>query len=1648
MGDPVSETNILYAGAQYHNSETPIWASALTGISTVGPNLQVSSITLPSNGALIMDNTTPNSAVIIFDRPVEDLLNTPSLIKMNTNVIPGGNAANISITNATQTFYDDLALGNLLVYGENSITNPNGLIGSIGQYQNQTALAINSPSVYTSSIWISSINGQVYGVGTVGANIEVSTLQVNPLGFMRLNADGTSTSVITAGLFFQYTPDIGATYNPAIKLTANNTNGALGVSSIENISLTLVDAIEGIKYNTLALGDLLVYGTNNPKASTVGQVALMRQYSTTTDLEVVTTGLHTENLIASTVNGYQFPGGAVVPTNIQISTMQVNANGSILLSAVGASTAAIRFDKAAVLQPTVDFSIETLVSRSQAGLSTVSEVLALTRTSGIPTLVTRFEQLALGELLVYGRSNPITSTIGQVGRLTEWQSGSTDLLCITSAFRTESTITSTLAVNTAYISTLYVSSIVDFVVNVSTINASTVVSSNVTASIFNASSIKFDGSLGGIDLGIGSFAGAFAGQFASEVLTMSMAGAALATGVIGLIVPRTTNNINIPGQPSTFQTVNLQTQLQYSTLGVATSTFYRFVSSSDGLNGTVTPGQEYIVSSIIAPGTTCIRSFSDPINLANDSTFTSTVQSFGYWIPVPNQSQFSTVGGDFVVRSTLTAYRLNVSTSATVLGGFQAGNITSQGVVAATTNITAGGNVNAFGTGTFTSGLATGGLISGASLFIPGSGGATISSFVSTYQVYAFDINADITDIGIANIGTTNTQNLNVVVIQGNTAFISTFFVSSINGLPYSPGGGGGGTLGLFSTVIVSSLTTTSSLTVTGNTNIPNLTAGSTFTNSISTNQLTALGIGAFSAQIGAGTPTLYNNQGIYNPVGQIDYGIGNISSISNNVFWNKTTSTQALFVSSLNGAIYPPPFPNSTIIGDFIVTSTLTAYNVVVTNDISASSDIFSQTSLTTNGFITGTTITGSNITSLTFINGQSANIGGVLIGTASNLTARQINASNITASTINGEPFPSLSFPSTVTGNFIVQSTITAYAINVSTNLVAKGIITAQNSILASNNITAGGTVQGGFIQAIAQISGDTLNVGTTAAIPAITGLNTVNGIAYPPPPIPVSSYQRLFTSSLTTSTVTTAGNVSIGGVVVATGSVTAGSYSSAGNYNGLSATYPGVNISIAGSGNITAGNIATNGGTFISTNTSSITVSSINGITYPPPLSPFNPNPQFSTVTVSSLLTTTGLVAQSANIGGTTIVGNQVTANLLVGTQVNAGILNVSTITRAGGPGFPITITNVIQGTAIRSYNNPWTVFTSSIGAELCVAAPELYGDYIGSFTAGINSAISFGRPICGAFGNSTLTVKYGIAGEAGASTLNVINGMTTPQVYVGIGGGPPFINIVSTSITLSDATLYSTIMQASQIIQTSPFGPRTEIFPGQIGIYQTASLTSTIGIQINGSQLNILTSNDSQAGIVNGGISQLGGNVIAKRINNQPNVSTFTSGYYYGTQWLNVNVPAPPQGFMPLTQSLMATGFYNFGATYAFYSGIPATIPYTVVYFNAFTPCIVRVLFNTNRNQLGPPGLALRGAWDVVVLWNDYSGGPQTFIQINTIVAQNVGLTLTLTGPGSGTYLLTLTPNGGFGAPQPRNGRVSWTIQPLEPPFDVDPNPFVP
>lgn len=112
---------------------------------------------------------------------------------------------------------------------------------------------------------------------------------------------------------------------------------------------------------------------------------------------------------------------------------------------------------------------------------------------------------------------------------------------------------------------------------------------------------------------------------------------AVASGLVALAVSRdSSTNIN----NTVYEQYSIPTQIQFSTLGELTSSYTRFVSSSGTANSV--PGTEYLVSTFIQPGTLCIRSFGDPINLADPSTVTSSIQAFGQWVPVPPEFTTST----------------------------------------------------------------------------------------------------------------------------------------------------------------------------------------------------------------------------------------------------------------------------------------------------------------------------------------------------------------------------------------------------------------------------------------------------------------------------------------------------------------------------------------------------------------------------------------------------------------------------------------------------------------------------------------------------------------------------------------------------------------------------------------------------------------------------------------------------------------------------------------------------------------------------------------------------------------------------------------------------------------------------------------------
>jgi hypothetical protein len=101
----------------------------------------------------------------------------------------------------------------------------------------------------------------------------------------------------------------------------------------------------------------------------------------------------------------------------------------------------------------------------------------------------------------------------------------------------------------------------------------------------------------------------------------------------GIVASSTARNQTTTIVQNTFEQYAMPTQIQFSTINDTISSYTRFVSSS-GQPNTV-PGDEYLVSTIITPGTLCIRSIGDPVNLADPSTFTSSIQSYGQWVPVP-----------------------------------------------------------------------------------------------------------------------------------------------------------------------------------------------------------------------------------------------------------------------------------------------------------------------------------------------------------------------------------------------------------------------------------------------------------------------------------------------------------------------------------------------------------------------------------------------------------------------------------------------------------------------------------------------------------------------------------------------------------------------------------------------------------------------------------------------------------------------------------------------------------------------------------------------------------------------------------------------------------------------------------------------------
>jgi hypothetical protein len=335
-------------------------------------------------------------------------------------------------------------------------------------------------------------------------------------------------------------------------------------------------------------------------------------------------------------------GGGGSGVNIQVSTVSVQNSGFVVLTAdptVQNANASLIFQRINTQQP----EILAMQNNLQSVGNSSNQISFLTQTR------TGYDSFAANSMSLYG-----AGSVGSLPIARFIEQGISGNLSIDSPQVNISTINSVNIIGVSTIngqpvgggggpsggnvfSTLFVTETANISsLLVSSINGAEFTSTSITVPSITAeiadlakaslSTIQFNPSVGGIspniDLGMGGFLGGVAGGLGSGVFNTALGVTALATGIAGLTMPRTIvngNNTNI--NPNAFELVNGTTQLQISTLGSQTSNVLRLVQSA----APNIPGQEVFISTIVASGTTCIRSLSDPLNLANSTIVTSRI---------------------------------------------------------------------------------------------------------------------------------------------------------------------------------------------------------------------------------------------------------------------------------------------------------------------------------------------------------------------------------------------------------------------------------------------------------------------------------------------------------------------------------------------------------------------------------------------------------------------------------------------------------------------------------------------------------------------------------------------------------------------------------------------------------------------------------------------------------------------------------------------------------------------------------------------------------------------------------------------------------------------------------------------------------------
>ena len=564
--------------------------STLSGVSTLqATKINTGSISSTQTSAGALNATTVSTLLMIATNASISTIGatTGNFTNLNVSGPIGSPAGTFGTLNVVNGFVSHLTTDDIL-------TGPL-TAGAL------TANSISTNNATISSATISSINSDV---GTF------STIYVSSINLPNVNPSGVSTNTIStnylyAGQAINNTLDILQQISTPFLYSRNAAFSTLNASAIEGTA--------HFTGNTVNVDNTLNVSTLNASTiSTSSAITAPAYLFSAKNGGQVPFSITTNSTINSDASFYGVAGIGFYPNNpnpsgfVQGTTPTLFMNNQVVSVPYTLSTSVISTQTIAA--NTGNFQSLNVSSFNPQNINTTN--LTATNISSSVISTTQLHAVSLDAIQatvstqLISRGNTYTNYIGGI-------------------LGNPIHITSPFYADTGYVSTLNVSTLI----SPDIVSVSSLVSVEADIQLAVLSTLQFNPTFAPkLDLNMGGFVGGLVGSLGASAFNTVLGSTALGTGITGLMLPRTSGGVN----NTVFQTVNGSTQLQTSTLNATTSNVFLTTNSPDPLH---TPGTQISTVTTVPGGSLCIRSVSDPLNLA-DASPTSTIQSFGQWVPI------------------------------------------------------------------------------------------------------------------------------------------------------------------------------------------------------------------------------------------------------------------------------------------------------------------------------------------------------------------------------------------------------------------------------------------------------------------------------------------------------------------------------------------------------------------------------------------------------------------------------------------------------------------------------------------------------------------------------------------------------------------------------------------------------------------------------------------------------------------------------------------------------------------------------------------------------------------------------------------------------------------------------------------------------